>query len=92
MGQLKFGMENRFIILLKCNQNCPQLLAITHHNVTEIRQFSSDFLFNFTLPSYPIYNSLPIPKTKQNKDKNQQLYLRYWDTEVDKCMKLFLPS
>ena len=30
MGQLKFGMENRFIILLKCNQNCPQLLAITH--------------------------------------------------------------
>ena len=30
MGQLKFGMENRFIILLKCNQNCPQLLAITY--------------------------------------------------------------
>ena len=24
MGQLKFGMENRFIILLKYNQNCPQ--------------------------------------------------------------------
>ena len=35
MGQLKFGMENRFIILLKCNQNCPQQLAKTQSKIIE---------------------------------------------------------
>ena len=35
MGQLKFGMENRFIILLKYNQNCPQQLAKTQSKIIE---------------------------------------------------------
>ena len=39
MGQLKFGMENRFIILLKCNQNCPQLLATGHHTQQKYQIF-----------------------------------------------------
>ena len=58
------------------------------HNVTEIRQFSSDFLLNFTLPSYPIYNSLPIPKTKQNKDKNQKLYLS-WGIGIQRLINVW---
>ena len=50
------------------------------------RQFFSDFLLDFTWPSHPIYNSLPIPK--QNKlDKNNKLYLKNWDdTEVENIL------